>query len=120
MILLITNQHELFLKDSFLIIFSTFAIVMEIKIETTKKDGKILAYDGDELVGQLEFSFDDNMMRIEHTYAFKEGIGIGGLLVSTANDYEIKKGFKVLPVCAFAEVWYRRHPQFADLLDENV
>lgn len=64
-----------------MIIFSTFAIAMEIKIGTTNEDGKILAYDGDELVGQLEFSFDDNIMRIEHTYAFKEGIGMGGLLV---------------------------------------
>lgn len=115
-----TNQHELFLNDSFLIIFSTFAIVMETKIETTNKDGKILAYDGDELVGQLEFSFDDNMMRIEHTYAFKEGIGIGGLLVSTANDYAIKKGFKVLPVCSFADAWYRRHSQFSDLSNGKV
>ena len=115
-----TNQHELFLRDSFLIIFSTFAIVMEIKVGTTNKDGKILAYDGDELVGQLEFSFDDNVMRIEHTHAFKEGIGIGGLLVSAANDYAVEKGFKVLLVCSFADAWYRRHPQFADLLDENV
>lgn len=115
-----TNQHELFLRDSFLIIFSIFATIMETKIETTNKDGKILAYDGDELVGQLEFSFDDNMMRIEHTYAFKEGIGIGGLLVSTANDYAVEKGFKVLPVCSFADAWYRRHSQFSDLSNGKV
>lgn len=38
-----TNQHELFLRDSFLIIFSIFATIMETKIETTNKDGKILA-----------------------------------------------------------------------------
>lgn len=110
-----TNQHELFLRDSFLIIFSIFATIMETKIETTNKDGKILAYDGDELVGQLEFSFDDNVMRIEHTHAFKEGIGIGGLLVSAANDYAVEKGFKVLLVCSFADAWYRRHSQFSDL-----
>lgn len=115
-----TNQHELFLKDSFLIIFSIFATIMETKIETTNKDGKILAYDGDELVGQLEFSSDDNVMRIEHTYAFKEGIGIGGLLVSAANDYAVEKGFKVLSVCSFADAWYRRHSQFSDLSNGKV
>lgn len=114
------NQHELSIKSLFMVIFSIFATIMETKIEIANKDGKILAYDGDNLVGQLEFSFDDNVMRIEHTHAFKEGIGIGGLLVSTANDYAIKKGFKVLPVCSFADAWYRRHSQFADLLDENV
>lgn len=115
-----TNQHELFLRDSFLIIFSIFATIMETKIEIANKNGKILAYDGDNLVGQLEFSFDDNVMRIEHTHAFKEGIGIGGLLVSAANDYAVEKGFKVLPVCSFADAWYRRHSQFSDLSNGKV
>jgi hypothetical protein len=35
----------------------TFAPDMETKIETTNTGGKVLAYDGEELVGRLEFSF---------------------------------------------------------------
>ena len=77
---------------------------------------KVLAYNGDELVGRLEFSYEGNVMRIDHTYAYKEGMGVGSLLVSAANDYAINKGLRVLPVCSFAGVWYQRHQQFADIL----
>lgn len=43
---------------------------METKIETTNEGGKVLAYDGDQLVGQLDFAFDGGVMRIEHIRAF--------------------------------------------------
>ena len=64
------------------------------KIETTNTGGKVLAYNGDELVGRLEFSYEGNVMRIDHTYAYKEGMGVGSLLVSAANDYAINKGLR--------------------------
>ena len=54
----------------------TFVPDMETKIETTNTGGKVLALDGEELVGRLEFSFDGNVMSIDHTYAFKKGMGI--------------------------------------------
>lgn len=92
---------------------------METKIETTNTGGKVLAYDGDELVGRLDFSFDGNVMSIDHTYSFKKGMGIGGALVSAANYYAVNKGLKVLPVCSFANAWYQRNPQFKDLLEQK-
>ena len=97
----------------------TFVPDMETKIETTNTGGKVLALDGEELVGRLEFSFDGNVMSIDHTYAFKKGMGIGGVLVSAANDYAVSKGLKVMPVCSFASAWYERHPQFGDILDRK-
>lgn len=98
----------------------TFAPIMETKIETTNTGGQVLAYDGEELVGRLEFSFDGNVMSIDHTYAFKKGMGVGGTLVSAANDYAVSKGLKVLPVCSFASAWYQRHPQFSDILERKA
>ncbi len=94
----------------------TFVPNMETKIETTNTGGKVLALDGEELVGRLEFSFDGNVKSIDHTYAFKKGMDIGGVLVSAANDYAVSKGLKVMPVCSFASAWYLRNPQFKDLL----
>ena len=47
----------------------TFVPDMETKIETKNTGGKVLALDGEELVGRLEFSFDGNVMSIDHTYA---------------------------------------------------
>ena len=40
------------------------------KNKTTNTGGKVLAYDGDELVGQLDFSFKGNVLSIDHTYAY--------------------------------------------------
>lgn len=97
----------------------TFASDMETKIETTNIGGRVLAFDEEEPVGRLEFSFDGNVMSIDHTYAFKKGMGIGGVLVSAANDYAISKGLKMKPVCSFASAWYERHPQFGDILDRK-
>lgn len=57
--------------------YRNFATIMETKIETTNTGGKVLAYNGDELVGRLEFSYEGNVMRIEHTYAYKRGMGVG-------------------------------------------
>ena len=99
---------------------STFVSDMETKIETTNTGGKVLDLDGEELVGRLEFSFDGNVMSIDHTYAFKKGMGIGGVLVSAANDYAVSKGLKVMPVCSFASAWYERHPQFGDILNSAI
>lgn len=93
---------------------------METKIETTNKGGKVLAYDGDQLVGQLDFAFKGGVMEIDHTRAFKEGVGVGALLANAANDYAINHSLKVLPICSFAYAWYQRHPQFKDILDEHT
>ena len=48
-----------------------------------------------------------NVLSIDHTYAYKEGMGVGSLLVSAINDY------------AVSVVWYQRHPQFQDILDRK-
>ena len=37
----------------------TFAL-METKVETTNNDGKVLACEGEEIVGQLDFTFKSN------------------------------------------------------------
>ena len=99
---------------------STIVTDMDTKIETTNTGGKVLAYDGDKLVGRLEFSFKGNVLSIDRTYAYKEGMGVGNLLVSAVNDYAVSKGLKVLPVCSFAAVWYQRHPQFGDILNSAI
>lgn len=89
---------------------------METKIETTNKGGKVLAYDGEKIVGQLDFTFSGNTLSIDHTRAFEEGIGVGALLVNAANDYAVNHKLSVTPVCSFAQAWYKRHPQFNDIL----
>lgn len=89
---------------------------METKIETTNEGGKVLAYDGEKIVGQLDFTFSCSTLSINHTRAFEEGLGVGASLVNAANDYAVRHKLSVAPVCSFAKVWYERHPQFNDIL----
>lgn len=89
---------------------------METKIETTNEGGKVIAYDGEQLVGALDFAFDGNVLRIDRTCALIEGSGVGAMLVNAANDYAINHSLQVQPVCHFAAAWYQRHPQFKDIL----
>ena len=98
----------------------TFVPDMETKIETTNTGGKEHVFDGEELVGRLDFSFKGNVLSIDHTYAYKEGMGVGSLFVSAVNDYAVSKELKVKPVCSFASVWYERHPQFGDILNSAI
>ena len=71
---------------------STFVTDMETKIETTNTGGKVLAYDSDELVCQLDFSFKENVLSIDHTYAYKGGMGVGSLLVVLSTTMLSAKG----------------------------
>lgn len=93
---------------------------METTIVADNTKGQVLAYDGEEQVGQLNFTFKGQVMSIDHTEAFKKGKGIGALLVEAANEYAINRKLKVLPICSYAYVWYQRHPQYKDILDEHT
>lgn len=95
---------------------------MEVKIKVTNNSGMVLAYEGEEQIGQLDFSFKDNVMSIEHTHAFKgyEGQGVATAMMTMANDYAITHELKVLPICSYAKIWYLRHPQFSDILDKQA
>lgn len=90
-------------------------MLMETKIVADNTNGQVLAYDGEEQVGQLNFTFKGQVMSIDHTHAFKKGMGIGTLLVEAANEYAINHKLKVLPICSYAYVWYQRHPQYKDI-----
>lgn len=118
---------------------------METTIVADNTKGQVLAFDGEEQVGQLEFTFKGQVMCIDHTQAFKKGMGIGALLVEAANrmssenkgqvhldfvesrmrktnvnEYAINHKLKVLPICSYAYAWYQRHPQYKDILDEHA
>lgn len=55
---------------------------------------------------------------IDHTEVAEshKGSGLGKELVYAAADYARQEGLKVLPLCPFARVVFRRNPQdFSDL-----
>ncbi len=95
---------------------------METKLKISKDSGQVLAFEGSEQVGLIDFTVSGNIMSIHHTRTFPghEGKGIASVMMEAANDYAVKHQLKVLPVCSYAWAWYQRHPQFNDILDEHA
>lgn len=67
--------------------------------------------------GFVEYVLSDSVMDIRHTIVppAVEGRGIAAALVKSALEYARECGFKVRPSCWYAELYIRRHPQYADL-----
>lgn len=68
--------------------------------------------------GYVEYEVAGSIMRITHTVVPDAigGRGIAGQLVRAALDHARSEGWKVKPVCSYAQAWIDRHPDYADLL----
>lgn len=66
----------------------------------------------------LDYEMADGVMHITHTRVPESigGRGIAGKLVEAAFRHARQEGWKVRPLCSYAEGWVRRHPEYADLL----
>lgn len=67
---------------------------------------------------ELQYRLHDGVMTIVHTGVPEEigGRGVAAELARTALETARANGWKVVPACAYAEVFMRRHPEYADLL----
>lgn len=77
-------------------------------MKTTIQDNEILVYDGDKIVGRLEFALQDGVLSILHTYAYESGKGIGAILMQAALAFAEEHHYTVLPVCSFAQEYMRK------------
>lgn len=77
-------------------------------MKTTVRDNEILVYDGDKIVGRMEFSLQDNVLSILHTYAYESGRGIGSILMQAVLAFAEKYHYTILPVCSFAQEYMRK------------
>ncbi|MFF7055027.1 GNAT family N-acetyltransferase [Achromobacter spanius] len=65
----------------------------------------------------LDYQLQDGTMVIVHTGVPSPvgGRGIAAELTKFALDTARAQGWKVRPVCSYAEVYMRRHPEYNDL-----
>lgn len=65
----------------------------------------------------LDYETADSVMHITHTVVPDAigGRGIAGRLVQAALDHARNEGWKVKPVCSYADAWMAKHPGYADL-----
>lgn len=66
---------------------------------------------------ELDYRLDGQVMTITHTGVPGpvEGRGIASAMTQAAMETARAEGWKVVPACAYAASWLRRHPEFADL-----
>jgi predicted GNAT family acetyltransferase len=93
----------------------------DIVLEEGPSKGRYVFRAGDD-VAEMTFSkAGASLVIIDHTEvpaAFR-GQGVGQALVARAVEDFRAAGKKVLPLCPFAASQFRRHPEWADLLQQR-
>ena len=66
----------------------------------------------------LTYSENDGKLYLLHTEVPPEleGQGIGSALVKFAAEHARGAGMKVVPLCPFADTWFKRHRDYGELV----
>lgn len=79
-----------------------------------------LTIDG-EYVGKMTYQFDTNgAMVIDHTFVDKTygGRGLAKQLVLAGIDFAKQEELTIVPQCSYVAAFFKRYPEYADLLSE--
>ena len=70
----------------------------------------------------LDYRLHRNLLEIDHVGVPDRvsGRGIAGELTKAAFDMARREGWRVVPHCAYAAAWVKRHPEYLDLLDSDA
>jgi predicted GNAT family acetyltransferase len=76
----------------------------------------------DALAGILQYRRRPELIALVHTEVLPafEGQGVGGALARFALDDARASGTAVLPFCPFVNAYIQRHPEYADLVPEDL
>ena len=87
-------------------------------MEFQKETGRIYAEKDGKLIAEITFPDENGVAVIDHTFVDDSlrGQGVAGQLVRAAVDQIRQEGRKARPVCSYAQTWFDRHPEEADLL----
>ena len=68
--------------------------------------------------GVLDYGLRDGVMTITHTGVPDAigGRGVAGELTRFALETARAQGWKVVPMCSYAAVYLRRHPEYSDVV----
>ncbi len=94
---------------------------MKTKLDFNDKYGVVRAYIECEEAGCLEFEVCGNVVTISRTHTLPEfeGKGIAKALVEEVIKWSEQKGYKIKPVCSFAKMYMKRHPEHGHLASEK-
>ena len=69
----------------------------------------------------IEYEVNDNLLYVTKAYAPEEfrGRGIASKIMVELIKYAKREGFKVIPVCSFAEYFFKKHPEYSYILAQS-
>ncbi|MDR1756199.1 MAG: N-acetyltransferase [Culturomica sp.] len=72
----------------------------------------------DGFIGYVTYELDGDKLYLTHTIVDRpiEGRGVGNALVKSCFEYAKQHHLKVVPVCAYSEVWVKRHPEYESMV----
>lgn len=80
--------------------------------------GSFFAVENDEEAGELAYRLKSGLLTLDHTDvepAFK-GKDVGKQLVQAAVEYARQENLKIQALCTFAELMFKRNPDWSDVL----
>lgn len=90
----------------------------EITLSETERRGRYTLQHADGRESELTFVMHDGAMAIDHTFTPRDlrGEGAALALLNRALGDARARQLKVIPVCPYVALQFRRHPDWADLL----
>lgn len=78
--------------------------------------------EGDQRVAEMVFSISGNNLTVYHTEVSEtlKGKGVSGQLLETMVNYARAHSLKVIPLCPYVNLQFRRHPeQYMDIWNKQ-
>ena len=69
----------------------------------------------------IEYEVKEKLLYVTKAYTPEEfrGRGIASKIMVELIKYAKREGFKVVPVCSFAEYFFRKHPEYSHILAQS-
>lgn len=94
----------------------------ELVVREVRQHSRYEALVGDAIAGVLKYEARGGVLTLTHTTVSHDfaGSGVGAALARSALDDARAAGRTVRPVCSFVAGWIRRHPEYGDLVADDL
>ena len=72
-------------------------------------------------LSKLDYIQDGKNFVITHVGVYPDlrGQGVAGRIVKVSLEYAKEKSLRVIPMCSYAAAYMRRHPEYAQLMNQE-
>ncbi len=77
---------------------------------------------GEDEYATLEYHVEGGRIFLDSTYTphRHRGKGVGGRLMSAAIEYARSNHHSIVPVCPFAIEYFKKHPEYGEVVEKGV